>query len=466
MSFPSYPEYKTSGVKWLGEVPVNWVLTPIKHLALLNPRKSGFDGDTEQLCSFVPMEKLKTGVVQLDEERPIAEVIGGYTYFEDGDVLQAKVTPCFENRNIAIAKGLTNGIGFGSSEINVLRPYQEVSAEFLYYRVQEDSYMSFCTSSMIGAGGLKRVPTDVINNFKIAAPELFEQTQIARFLDHETARIDALIEEQQRLIELLKEKRQAVISHAVTKGLDPTGPMKDSGVEWLGEVPAHWRHNYKLGAMADASRGGFVNGPFGSDLLSSELTREGVPVVYIRDVKPTGYFRKSTDCVTEEKARQLSVCRVLPGDVLVAKVGSPPGDACIYPSSEPDGIVTQDVVRIRVNPEVIDAEYLVFLLNSHFGITVVDSISVESTRKRFSLGDYKQLKLPLPPLAEQTQIARTINTQFEMMDALLLSANEGVLLIQERRSALISAAVTGKIDVRGWQPPTSATSPELAQEAV
>ena len=239
-TFPTYPEYKDSGVEWLGAVPAHWAFTPIKHLALLNPRKSDFAGDTEQLCSFVPMEKLKTGVVQLDEERPIEEVIGGYTYFEDGDVLQAKVTPCFENKNVAIAKGLTNGIGFGSSEINVLRPYQGVNAEYLYYRVQEDSYMSFCTSSMIGAGGLKRVPTDVINNFKIAAPTLCEQTQIARFLDHETARIDALIEEQQRLIELLKEKRQAVISHAVTKGLDPTVPMKDSGVEWLGEVPAHW----------------------------------------------------------------------------------------------------------------------------------------------------------------------------------------------------------------------------------
>ena len=122
MSFPAYPAYKKSDVGWLGEVPEHWILTPLKHLALLNPRKSGYDGDIEQLCSFVPMEKLKTGVVQLDEDRPIEEVIGGYTYFEDGDVLQAKVTPCFENKNIAIAKGLTNGIGFGSSEINVLDP--------------------------------------------------------------------------------------------------------------------------------------------------------------------------------------------------------------------------------------------------------------------------------------------------------------------------------------------------------
>lgn len=137
MSFSVYPAYKNSNIEWLEEVPAHWVLTPIKHLALLNPRKSDFDGDTKQLCSFVPMEKLKTGVVLLDEVRPIDEVIEGYTYFEEGDVLQAKVTPCFENKNVAIAKNLKNGVGFGSSEINVFRPYKGVSAEYLYYRVQE-----------------------------------------------------------------------------------------------------------------------------------------------------------------------------------------------------------------------------------------------------------------------------------------------------------------------------------------
>src|SRR5690554_5972957 len=162
--FKAYPAYKDSGVEWLGEVPTGWTLTPIKHLAELNPKKSDFTGDIKQTCSFIPMEKLKTGTIQLDKDRLIEDVIDGYTYFEDGDVLQAKVTPCFENKNIAIAKGLTNGIGFGSSEINVFRPNRKANASFLYYRVQEDNYMSFCVASMLGAGGLKRVPTDTINS--------------------------------------------------------------------------------------------------------------------------------------------------------------------------------------------------------------------------------------------------------------------------------------------------------------
>ncbi|MBL0539669.1 restriction endonuclease subunit S [Aeromonas caviae] len=190
-------------------------------------------------------------------------------------------------------------------------------------------------------------------------------------------------------------------------------------------------------------------------MLSSELTNEGVPVIYIRDVKPSGYFRKSTDCVTTSKAQQLNVCRVQAGDVLVAKVGTPPGDACVYPVDEPDAIITQDVVRIRVNKQSCNPYYLSHLLNSTYGRSIVDDISVESTRKRFGLGDYKQIKIPLPPLAEQINIAEWIRIHCEKLDELNIKAEKSIALMQERRTALISAAVTGKIDLRGWQPPQS-----------
>ena len=211
---PTVP-MKDSGVEWLGEVPAHWTLAPIKHLALLNPNKSSFSGETSQLCSFLPMDKLKLGDLQLDEERPINEVINGYTYFQDWDLLQAKVTPCFENKNIAIAKGLTNGIGFGSSEINVFRPFSNVDVSYLYYRLQEDAYMSICVSSMTGAGGLKRVPTDVINNFVVAVPGQSEQIEIGVFLDNEIIKVSSLIKEALVGVELLQERRYALISAAV-----------------------------------------------------------------------------------------------------------------------------------------------------------------------------------------------------------------------------------------------------------
>lgn len=351
--FKAYPAYKDSGVEWLGDVPEHWLLTPLKHLALLNPRKSGFHGDTDQQCSFVPMEKLKTGVLQLDEERRVGEVKDGYTYFEDGDVLQAKVTPCFENKNIAIAKGLTNGIGFGSSEINVLRPGQGVSAEYLYYRVQEDLYMDLCASSMIGAGGLKRVPTDVINNFKVSAPGLTEQTQIARFLDYETARIDALIEEQQRLIELLKEKRQAVISHAVTKGLDPRVPMKDSGVEWLGEVPAHWivRRLKNLVSV----RGG------STPAKDVERYWDGdVPWVSPKDMK-SERISNSIDHVSDAAVHEGGLNIVKQGAVLIVVRGMILIHSVPVAITEVDVTINQDM-KAMIPGEELSCEYLLLLL--------------------------------------------------------------------------------------------------------
>ncbi|MBF6616395.1 MAG: restriction endonuclease subunit S [Candidimonas sp.] len=216
---PSVP-MKDSGVEWLGEVPAHWALAPLKYLAVLNPRKSGFSGDTGLLCSFVPMEKLKTGALLLDEDRPTEEVFGGYTYFENGDILQAKVTPCFENKNIALAKGLTNGVGFGSSEINVIRPGQELDAQYLFYRMQEDAYMSICASSMIGAGGLKRVPTDVINNFVVAIPAVAEQLTIASYIDSCLADLDVLAATALESVRLLQERRSALISAAVTGKID------------------------------------------------------------------------------------------------------------------------------------------------------------------------------------------------------------------------------------------------------
>lgn len=451
MTFPSYPAYKESGVELLGEVPSHWTLTPIKHLALLNPRKSDFAGDTGQLCSFVPMEKLKTGVVQLDEVRPIEEVIGGYTYFEDGDVLQAKVTPCFENKNIAIAKGLTNGIGFGSSEINVLRPYQGVNAEYLCYRVQEDSYMNFCTSSMIGAGGLKRVPTDVINNFKIAAPDQFEQAIIARFLDHETARIDALIEEQQRLIELLKEKRQAVISRAVTKGLDPTMPMKDSGAEWLGEVPAHWE-TLRIGAVySEAADKGLAELP----VLRVSI-HHGVSD---KELSEEESDRKITRIDDREKYK-----RVRPGDLVYNMMRAWQGG---FGAVLVDGLVSPAYVVARPKNEDI-SRYVEQLLRTGCAVEEMrkNSYGITDFRLRLYWDQFKNIVIVIPPEVERQQIMERIDSLINESEALKSEADRLIVILQERRSALISAAVTGKIDVRGWKPPVSTLSPELEKEAV
>jgi type I restriction enzyme, S subunit len=280
----------------------------------------------------------------------------------------------------------------------------------------------------------------------VPTPPLPEQRAIAHFLDRKTKAIDDLIQKKERLIERLQEKCQALITQAVTKGLDLSVTMKDSGIEWLGEIPAHWTVGVKLVNLTGTERGAFVNGPFGSDLLTEELTDEGVPVVYIRDIKPGRYLRKSSACVTLEKATALNFCRVDPGDVVIAKVGDPPCDACVYPLGEPSGIVTQDVIRMKLK-SFVNSTYVTALLNSHYGRSLVEQITVEATRARVSLADFKKLRVMLPPKEEQEAIASYLEGVGRHLDSIEPAIQTQIEKLHEYRQALISAAVTGKIDV-------------------
>ena len=332
----------------------------------------------------------------------------------------------------------------------VVRPGHELEPGFLKYALQEEHFIQQVISRSTGVSYPAINASDVAK-ISLNLPGSSEQLAIATFLDHETAKIDALIAEQQRLIGLLQEKRQAVISHAVTKGLNPDAPMKDSGVEWLGEVPGHW-NQVKLRELATEDPSSFTNGPFGSDLLTSEFHDSGVPVVYIRDLNIDGYRHVSSNYITDQKAESLSRFSVNPGDILFSKVGDPPGYCCMYPEGASDAIICQDVIRLRPDADFIVPIFLCLLVNSVMGRELVESICVESTRKRFSLGDLKSLKVIIPPPEEQSAICAHVQKSTVGMEKLGCDAHYVISLLVERRSALISAAVTGQIDVRGLVP--------------
>jgi len=211
---------KNSGVEWLGEVPEHWVVSKVKYLAELTPKKTEVETLKNTLCSFIPMEKLKKDILVLDEIRQISEVFDGYTYFKNEDLLVAKVTPCFENQNMVIARGLHNGIGFGSSEIYVLRSKFFCFNDFLYYRLQEDVFMDLATGAMTGAGGLKRVPSDFLNNFQFALPPAQERLEIVEYIKNYVTKFDKLMKYAERAIELMQERRTSLISAAVTGKID------------------------------------------------------------------------------------------------------------------------------------------------------------------------------------------------------------------------------------------------------
>lgn len=447
--YQAYPEYKDSGVEWLGDIPTGWELWKLTHAyEEIGSGTTPPSGSDEWYGGDVPW--VTTG--ELRE----TEIVSTTKSVTEETLRRFPTLRKYPKGSIAIAMyGATIGrLGIFGIEATtnqaccVLTKSAVIDNKYLYYWLQA---FKPDIVNLASGGGQPNINQEVVASLKISSPEVSGQKKIANFLDYETAKIDTLIEKQQQLIALLKEKRQAVISHAVTKGLNANAPMRDSGVEWLGEVPEHWVKKIKLSAMSESNRGSFVNGPFGSDLLANELRDEGVPVVYIRDIKRTGYKRKSTVCVTPKKAEQLEVCKVVSGDVIISKVGDPPGDACIYPEGEPNAIITQDVIRIRVDRFIANPEYLVMLLNSDFGQMVINDISVEGTRKRVSLGDFKATKFVMPSLDDQDEIVAYVHEQCLKMDALIGKSEDVVVLIRERRTALISAAVTGKIDVRNWQ---------------
>ena len=373
-----------------------------------------------------------------------------------------------------LERAWANG-GIRSSYV-VLRPEKYVRSDYYEYFFKSQDYIQALqsTANFIRDGQDINYQNFVLIDLPLPPPA--EQIEISRFLNHETAKIDALIREQERLIALLQEKRQAVISHAVTKGLDPTNssgtnlnsgsaagpkgegtdspsnvPMKDSGVEWLGEVPAHWKV-LKLNYIAVER----CDGPFGSSIKSEHYVSSGVRVVRLKNIR-SGWFNNDDAAYLDENYYKENIGRsdVKSGDLLIAGLGDEKnavGRACVAPNSIEPAMVKADCFRFRLNTSVAAPEYFAYQLSSGAQFDA-GYLSTGSTRQRIALLTMAGRVCVLPPKCEQTQIVKKIQTMESHIDQLVSFAKTSSLLLSERRSALISAAVTGKIDVRNWQPP-------------
>ena len=180
------------------------------------------------------------GQLDLSANRLVEEVQSGYSRFFDGDVVIAKITPCFENGKGALIRGTLGGVGFGTTELHVLTPGPSLDGRFLYYITVDPRFRQLGAASMTGTAGQQRVPEDFVRDLRVRVPRLPQQRAIASYLDRETARLDALVAGKKRVLGLLAEKRRALITRAVIRGLDPRAPLRDSGIPWLGQTPAHW----------------------------------------------------------------------------------------------------------------------------------------------------------------------------------------------------------------------------------
>ncbi|RQU72142.1 restriction endonuclease subunit S [Burkholderia cenocepacia] len=444
MSVPTYPNYKGSGLQWLGDVPAHWKFKRLRVVAELNPSRSEIDDfERDEEVSFLPMEAIgDDGSLNLERTRPIRQVETGYTYFRDGDVTLAKITPCFENGKGALMRGLQGGVGFGTTELIVVRPRPaHTSGEYLNWIFRSPGFRQQGEASMYGAGGQKRVPDDFVRNFAWAFPPLPEQTAIAAFLDRETSKINSLIAEQEKLLTLLTEKRQATISHAVTRGLSPDAPMKDSGVVWLGDVPAHWkvvplayRYNIQLGKMLDSAK------------ITGDHLR---PYLRVFDVQ-WGYINTDELPVMDFDEDAREKFRLAPGDILVNEGGSYPGRSAIWRGTLDECYYQKALHRLRPYSAETDTTqffYYVLFWAAHHGVFSYGGN--ETTIEHLPAEKLRRYRFAFPPIEEQSQIATFLNVETAKLDALRAEAERAIDLLKERRSALIASAVTGKIDVRG-----------------
>lgn len=273
-----------------------------------------------------------------------------------------------------------------NAQLVLLRPNpQKVDPLFLLYCF-EGSQVKGQVNQLQTGTALQQLPVGNLKKIKIPVPPIAEQRRIAAILD----KADAIRRKRKQAIQYTEELLRATF------------------LEFMKEVSDVCQKK-SLKEITLNERNSFVNGPFGSNLLTSELQSEGVPVVYIRDIREGVYKRVSEAYVAPEKAEELNTCNVVPGDVLIAKVGDPPGKAAIYPALEPQAIVTQDVVRMRLDPTLVNSEFVVAYINSSIGKHSLSSIIVEATRSRFSLGEFKSLVVDIPPLAEQNEFSNQYN---------------------------------------------------------
>ncbi|MBI5488050.1 MAG: restriction endonuclease subunit S [Deltaproteobacteria bacterium] len=390
--------------------------------------------------SFVPMEAIgERGEFDASRQRPIAEVEAGFTCFQDGDVLVAKITPCFENGKGAIACGLLGGIGFGTTELHVLRPSSDLDARFLFYVTASHSLRTLGAASMYGAAGQQRVGDGFLRDYLVGLPQLDVQRRIAAYLDRKTAAIDGLIAKKERLIELLEEKRQAAITQAVTKGLDPGVPMKQSGIGWLPVTPAHWaiaRVKHEVVGMTSGSRG--WSEYFAEEgavfLQSGNLDRQlGLDLSAVQHVKPPA---------TAEVRRTA----IAPGDVLICITGALTGNVGLVREPLGEAYVNQHLALVRPRTSAIVPAFLTYALGSLAGQAQL-AVAQYGLKQGLGLADVADVMLGVPPIAEQRLIVRTLD------NALARSTDAGARLqmsvgaLREYRQALITAAVTGQIDV-------------------
>ena len=439
MRYPGYSAYKESGVQWLGEVPQHWEVKRLRMTTHLNDRK--VEADEDNPVPYIGMESIESWTGKLLPINPNVVPSGVANRFNTKNTLFGKLRPY-------LAKACNPDFdGLCSTELLVIES-DDFDRRALLYCLLADGFIKLVDSSTYGSK-MPRANWDFIGNCLLPVPSRPEQTAIADFLDRETGRIDTLVRKKRRLIALLKERRSALISRTVTRGLpedaarefglEPHTRFKDSGIEWLGEVPEGWGAR-RLRHISDRVTVGVVVNP------SSYVSDDGMPFLLggdVREFKIDGNNAKR--CSAVDSDGPLWKSRLSAGDLVVVRVGYPGIAAVVPPTMEGANCASMMIVGKHKR---FDSPWLAYLFNSQVGRDQVEIVQYGAAQKQFNISHAVNFTFPFPSLAEQTAISAYLDRETAKISQLMDKVESAIDRLQEYRTALSTAAVTGKVDVR------------------
>jgi type I restriction enzyme S subunit len=459
--YKTYQKYKDTDDLWCQRVPSHWSIERLRNLGKFSA--SGIDKKTTigeplvKIVNYTDVYNNKSNVLNSDQDYMVVSCDSEKKKVHQiykGDLL---FTPSSETvEDIGVSCLVDEDMVDTSFSYHLIRLqfFQNIFHGYRKYLVNNDLVLNQLSKKARGTTR-QTLGRDDFKSILVFLPLYEEQEQIANFLDNETARIDTLIEKQQQLIKLLKEKRQAVISHAATKGLNPDAAMKDSGVEWLGEVPKHWNVSRFKYLISDSAAG-----PYGSSLTTSMYTSSGIRVYGQQQVIPDD-LSIGDYYISKRKFEEMRRYEVSPGELLISVMGTV-GRVTVVPEGVERGIINPRLVKYKVMEDKILPHFAKASILSDVSQSQLLFAAQGSTMDGLNMQIIGELPVPYPEcLDEQLNILNEIQRKSDKFDKLLKNSYVAVELLKERRTALISAAVTGKIDVRSWQRPKSS-----AQEVI
>lgn len=439
-----YDSYKDSGVEWIGKIPSHWEVCRLKNYCSLSGR-IGWNGLRSEEFQQESYAYLVTGqdFIKADIDWESCYQIDKDRYDEDpfiqlknGDLL---ITKDGTIGKIAKVSGLDKPACLNSG-IFVMKQKKDVFAQNYLYWMLVSSLLKDYNSYTSSGTTILHLYQNVFEKMPMVVPSFNEQEAIANYLDKKCDEIDKAIATQEKRVELLKELRQNIITQAVTRGINPDAPLKDSGVEWIKEIPSHWK-SVPIKYSVESPYNSFIDGDW---IESNVIVSDGIRYLTTGNVGALKYKEQGSGFISESTFKELNCSEVFPGDILISRLNEPIGRACIVPDLGYRIVVAVDNVIYRPDTNLYDKQFLVYQMNCKPYADTANFIARGSTMSRVSRTTLGNFKLVIPPLDEQKKIVVYLNKKCDEIERSIEKAEHQIELLQELKQSIITEVVTGK----------------------